>query len=434
MNLLVTNTRTESAYLIIKALRPYAGKIVATMYGRKRWIAKTSHASLSRMVDARYLVPDIRRDWQSGIISNQNTPTEDAYVKRLLGICDRENIDVIFPSYDPQVYVLSKNKSLFRKQGVLIPIDDFDKLLLMLDKYRSVQEALAAGFPAPETLLPENEDDLRRFADRIVPPWVIRPRFTAGSKGMAVVEEFSQLTDQFAKVRRQCGQPMIQEYIPGNRTQNFYLTVDREGCTRTFVCPQIVRNSYRVYRMLSAAAVFDQEHKMKPKVEMLARRLSVWGAMTIQTKIDIRDNTPKLMEVNPRLGSHLWYRTESGINEPLICLKIAGKQPINETVNGQAGTLFLDPIEDFFALGYAILDRVFYKSRRRLQGRGGIDKANPPLHAAALLRNLAENYLGDHPKKFSPHFSCLYNDPLVAILWIIASGRYTISNLKYLGI
>ena len=30
----------------------------------------------------------------------------------------------------------------------------------------------------------------------------------------------------------------------------------------------------------------------------------------VQTKIDARDGTPKLMEINPRLGSHTWYTTE----------------------------------------------------------------------------------------------------------------------------
>ena len=35
-----------------------------------------------------------------------------------------------------------------------------------------------------------------------------------------------------------------------------------------------------------------------------------------------RGVTP-LMGPNPRLGTQLWYRTELGINEPLICLTIA---------------------------------------------------------------------------------------------------------------
>ena len=40
-------------------------------------------------------------------------------------------------------------------------------------------------------------------------------------------------------------------------------------------------------------------------------------------RIDPRDGQPKLMEINPRLGIKLWYRTELGINEPMMCLQIA---------------------------------------------------------------------------------------------------------------
>ena len=36
MNLFVTNTRNAQAYAIIRALKPYARKIVVTMYGKNR--------------------------------------------------------------------------------------------------------------------------------------------------------------------------------------------------------------------------------------------------------------------------------------------------------------------------------------------------------------------------------------------------------------
>jgi hypothetical protein len=47
MNLPVTNTRNAQAYAIIRALRPYAEKIVATMEGENRLAARLSHAILA---------------------------------------------------------------------------------------------------------------------------------------------------------------------------------------------------------------------------------------------------------------------------------------------------------------------------------------------------------------------------------------------------
>ena len=113
MNLLVTNTRNPQAYAIIRALRPYADKIVVTMYGKNRLVARLSHAANSRLVDKRYYVPSPVEDWRAGRIQKENTEREEAYIQAVLRICEEEKIDTIFPSFDAHVYVFSKNKERF---------------------------------------------------------------------------------------------------------------------------------------------------------------------------------------------------------------------------------------------------------------------------------------------------------------------------------
>src|SRR5438552_18933763 len=113
MKLLVTNTQSGQTYSIIRSLRPYATKIVVTMDGKHRFAARTSHAANSRLVDGRYYVPSVESDWRAGIIQRENTAKEEVYVQRILEICRREEIDTIFPSYDPLIYVFSKNIERF---------------------------------------------------------------------------------------------------------------------------------------------------------------------------------------------------------------------------------------------------------------------------------------------------------------------------------
>ena len=119
MNLLVTNTRNSQAYSVIRALRPYAKKIVVTMFGQNRLAARLSHAANSCLVDKRYYVPSPAEDWRAGKIQRENTENEELYIQAVLKICEKENIDTIFPSFDPQVYVFSKNKERFEKLGIL---------------------------------------------------------------------------------------------------------------------------------------------------------------------------------------------------------------------------------------------------------------------------------------------------------------------------
>ena len=96
MNLLVANTRNAQAYAIIRALRPYAEKIVVTMYGKNRLSARLSHAANSRLVDKRYYVPSPVEDWRAGNIGRENTEREEAYVQAVERICEIEKIDTIF--------------------------------------------------------------------------------------------------------------------------------------------------------------------------------------------------------------------------------------------------------------------------------------------------------------------------------------------------
>jgi hypothetical protein len=78
MNLLVTNTHKAQAYAIIRALRPHAEKIVATMEGDNRLVARLSHAANSRLVDKRSYTPSPAKDWRAGRIQKENTESEEA--------------------------------------------------------------------------------------------------------------------------------------------------------------------------------------------------------------------------------------------------------------------------------------------------------------------------------------------------------------------
>ena len=138
LNLLVTNTRYPQAYDIIRSLRPHANKIVAETYGRNFLAARSTHAANSRLVDKWCRVPSPVADWKAGNIQEFNTEREEAYVQAVLAICAREDINTIYPSSDPHVYVFSKNKERFAERGILIPVPDLPLLIVLLDKLRCV--------------------------------------------------------------------------------------------------------------------------------------------------------------------------------------------------------------------------------------------------------------------------------------------------------
>jgi glutathione synthase/RimK-type ligase-like ATP-grasp enzyme len=394
----------------------------------------TCHAAFSRLVDGRFRVPDPEQDWHEGRIQPENTEREAAFVSAVLQLCDREKIDTIFPSNDPWTYVFAKNKKLFEQHGILIPVPDYETVIRPLDKYCTVQDAEVVGFPAPRTFLPENETDLERIARELEPPWIIKPRFTTGGRGLTVVENLDQLRERTGEIRQRHSMPIIQEYIPGRGGQNFALVLDRDGHAVSVFTPRVVRSSGRVFRNQTAACVSAPPHPLSDKAVRLVAHMGWWGGATVQAKLDARDGSLKLMEVNPRLGTHLWYRTELGINEPLMCLKIAQGEPVEFFGDYPLDYTLLEPVEDVVAFFTDLLDLAIYRLRTSIFRKRGIDAASPPKTIRQTIAAYGEQYFTRTKRRFSPYIRYGLNDPLPALIWTSKIlGRRSIMNMKGIG-
>ncbi|MGB7950156.1 MAG: ATP-grasp domain-containing protein [Candidatus Binatia bacterium] len=416
MNLLVTNTRNAQAYALIRALRPHSNKIVATMEGDNRLAAWFSHAARSRLVDRRYFTPSPAADWRAGKIQKENTEKEENYVQAVLRICEEEKIDTIFPSFDPHVYVLSKNKERFKRLGILIPIPDYETVPTPLDKYRTIQAAQDVGFPCPKTFLAESDDDLKRISEMLGFPLVVKPRFTAGGRGTKMVRNLPELLVE-ARTGSSPNSRMIQEYIPGNQENLVAVLLDTEGVLKLAFSPKRIRNLHRLHQHIGTALESFGSHAYTMQAAKLGQKIGWWGTMVVQVKIDSRDGVPKLMEINPRMGNGLWYRVAVGINEPLMCIKIAKGEEVEAVKDYPAGTLFIHPVEDLLGLGVKLADLVVYKFRINLQGRKPIDPLNPPPGVKELMRSYKETYFNRKNKVYDFYFASSFSDPLVSIVW-----------------
>ena len=430
---MVTNSRHPPAYSIIRSLRPYAKKIVATLYGRNRLAAALAPAANSRLVDRRYYVPSVHQDWKRGNIRPENTEREERYIQEIIRICQREQIDTIFPSWDPKVYVFSKNKERFEKMGILIPVPDYEKVVTPLDKYRTVLAAQQAGFPCPRTLVPESEAELGAIAARVGFPLIIKARFTSGGGGLRLAKNDRELLESWNSVKRRHGAPMVQEYIPGKEKLNSYLLLDKRGHLKMAFCAKTHRLFLRIFRNSSAASESSAPHPFVERAAQLARASGWWGSITVQAKLDPRDGRPKLMEMNPRVGHHLWLRTAVGINEPLMQLQIARGEEVEAIQDYRVGTMLLSPVEDLMTLGYSLIDLLSYRVRTQWLGRAPADPLSPPMSLRELAGSYAHTYLGKNPKVYDPFFRHFLEDPTVSILWWLVYLKQIFQATRHLG-
>lgn len=420
MNLLVTNTRNAQAYAIIRALRPYARKVVVTMEGNNRIAARLSHAANSRLVDKRYHTPSPAKDWRAGRIQDENTEAEQAYIDAILEICAKEKIDTIFPSFDPHVYVFSKNKARFERAGILMPVPDYEIVVTPLDKYRTIKAAQESGFPCPKTYLPEDKAELRKIADELGFPLVLKPRFTAAGRGTAIVRDFSELLEKIRPAIETHGMPLIQEYIPGDLGEYIHIVMNRSGEMELALHKRFQRyfrtQAFPVYRESIPAQPYT-----KPCGELL-KNIKWWGGAVVEMRIDARDNIPKLMETNPRFGSGLLELTESGIDAPSMCLKIARREEV-EAAEKYPIAMYLHPIDDVLVFGLRFLNLLVFKLASFFQSKTPSDHLDAPTSLTKLIQPYKYAYFGGKKKVIDPRIKLFFADPLVLIIvWLQRSA------------
>jgi hypothetical protein len=371
-------------------------------------------------VDHRCRVPDPEQDWHAGRVQPDNTAREQAFVDEILRVCERDKIDTIFPSNDPWVYVFAKNRQAFAKHGVLIPVPDYETVIKPLDKYNTVLCAQEVGFPTPKSFLPETDEDFERIVAETSSPWMVRPRFTTGGRGMKIVTEARELKRTAHAMTAIHGVPMVQEYIPGSGAQSFYIVMDRSGHPISIFTPQVVRVNGRVLSNTTAACISAANRPYSAEAARLLKHMGWWGGATVQTKRDARDGLPKLMEVNPRLGTNLWLRTEIGINEPLLCLKIARGETPDPVVPGRdysLGRMLLDPFADFMNFFVDLVELGVYRFRTGVLRRKSVDQASAPPGLGAKLLAYRREYFGPHERVYHPSFRYMLQDPRPCLLW-----------------
>lgn len=420
MNLLITNPQEDQAYLVLRCLLEEASKIIVTVCGDSLFQRWAGVAQWSRHVSKRCRVPDCSGDWSKGLIQAENTPDEERYIQRIEEICAAEGIDVIFPSFDPEVYVFSKNKSRLASQGILAVVPDYDALTRILDKSLTIKTAENIGFPVPKTCVPASLEALSAFAQKIDPPWVLRPRCSAHDVNIKLVEDLASLENIFCALSKIQERPMMQEYVPVTTKRNYYVVVDRNSEIVSLFSPKVIRVTQvrNGIRVSCAAVVSSADVPYTDEIRALIRELGVWGAMTIQCIVDARDGKPKLMEINPRLGDKMWYQSELGINHPLMVLRIAKGEDPGEVPVFREGVLLLDPLSDLRHLLRTVMVQTIAFFRAKIRGTESTSSHFKKKYIRYLLRNYKSNYFGKTDIVTNPLNRGFFSDPFPPVVRI----------------
>jgi carbamoyl-phosphate synthase large subunit len=263
-------------------------------------------------VDKRYLVPSHK---------------DPAYIDIINKITEKENIDLVHPQPDTEVKFISDNRDKFKAKVFLPKKHVVD---VCQDKLESALVWKKHGVPVPESMLINNDEDLKEAADKYGFPFWVRATLGAGGRGSTLVEkiEVGIAWLKYWKERGMKWQFFAQEYLPGRNIA--FQSVWNKG---EVVCSQARERLEYIYPYLAPSGITGtpavartiSDDKVNEVATKCVRALDpeATGIFCVDLKGN-DDDVPCPTEINTgRFFTTSNFFTTAGINMPYIYVKLA---------------------------------------------------------------------------------------------------------------
>jgi carbamoyl-phosphate synthase large subunit len=284
MNLLVTSAGRRTKLLsYFKKEFHGVGKIIATDCDR---LAPALYSA-----DKGYLVPRI---------------TDKDYIDIIFDICKREEIRGILTLIDPEIELIARHESQFKKMGVKIISPDYNVAHTCFDKFMMYQFMSQNGFLCAKTYI-SIEDFERAFKkNEIRFPVFIKPRKGSASKDINKINDMDELRFIFSRV----DDLLIQEYMDGSQYDvDTYVDLLNHEIISIFIKDKISMRSGEADKAVSLV-----DDKLMDLIQEFIKRLGLIGPADIDV-FKVKE-CYYISEVNPRFGGNYLLAYECGENYP----------------------------------------------------------------------------------------------------------------------
>lgn len=248
---------------------------------------------------------------------------EERYIPKVAEIVSQENVDLIIPSTDFEVFYLSANRD---KIPCEIAVSDVHTAKICLDKYLTYQHLERHRVPFSKSFLPSEYSG--QFENIIV-----KPREGRGSRGIAInPSNWQDYSDDYLVQELHKGKEITTAfYIDKKNSLHGYITLERHlanGAT----------NECRV--------VFDYDEKLKTILLALNDCTEIRGSANLQSIVDDNGNIHPF-EINCRISGTNSIRSNFGFEDVKYTLQeyLYGVKPSTpKLINGVAVRILMDVI------------------------------------------------------------------------------------------
>ena len=237
---------------------------------------------------------------------------------------------ILFATSDAHSLLVSRHAEALQR-GFRFLVPGLQALERIMNKRSQYEAARAAGVPIPTVHLAESVEDVHRLAPDLPYPCILKPydsdasRAKLGGKKVVVVHSKAELIAAYERITRLDVPLLIQEIVPGEDSALYgYLAFwDREGRERAWLTKRKLRQYPPQFGDGSLQITVEA-----PQVAELSRRLlrafGYRGFVGVEFKLDARDHTWRLIEINPRTISGNQLAISAGVDFPWIGYQYLG--------------------------------------------------------------------------------------------------------------
>ena len=128
---------------------------------------------------------------------------DETYISFLIDYCKKNNITSIISLFDIDLYILSKNKKEFEKNGIFVVVSDEKTIEICNDKWKTYEFFIQNKINCPKTFKSLEETKLAIQQGNLNYPIVIKPRWGMGSIGIFIAEDEDELNFFTKKIYHQ---------------------------------------------------------------------------------------------------------------------------------------------------------------------------------------------------------------------------------------
>ncbi|MGB5926274.1 MAG: ATP-grasp domain-containing protein [Dehalococcoidia bacterium] len=242
------------------------------------------------------------------------------YIPSILDICRREKIDAIVPGGEEPLLLLSGEKDVFERDGIVLAINSKQVIDLCADKIKTFDYLRHQGIPAPSTKVVSNIEELGDLSY----PCIVKPATGSGGSTFVCLAEDKEEANLYISYLNKRGIKVVaQEYVPhceGEYTVGVLSLPNGEiigaiALKRSFSSKlsYLVKYNDRIVSSGYSQGLIDDFDDVRAQAEDIASKIESRGPLNIQGRL--KDGVLYPFELNARFSASTYLRTMAGFNE-----------------------------------------------------------------------------------------------------------------------